>query len=213
MPASAFSRSTESHNQDKVPMATIASRDALRVIELTEQVAAITTLAACQAIELRGPKGGCGGLHAAVRESVPVLAGDRRMDKDIRSIVGLIRDGSPGMSRPDHAVTVSLEIPFHDCDPLFVAWHGRYFQYLEAGRKALLSSFRLDVPDLVKMGYRLYVTDVRCRYLFPLTYDDKVQVSGLARPTLGSLLKIVYVVFNETRGRRAARAHTDPRLH
>jgi histidine ammonia-lyase len=93
MPASAFSRSTESHNQDKVPMATIASRDALRVIELTEQVAAITTLAACQAIELRKPAGGCGGLHAAVRESVPVLAGDRRMDRDIRSIVGLIRDG------------------------------------------------------------------------------------------------------------------------
>jgi hypothetical protein len=24
---------------------------------------------------------------------VPVLAGDRRMDRDIRSIVGLIRDG------------------------------------------------------------------------------------------------------------------------
>jgi histidine ammonia-lyase len=40
MPMSVFSRSTECHNQDKVSMGTIASRDCIRVIELTEQVAA-----------------------------------------------------------------------------------------------------------------------------------------------------------------------------
>jgi hypothetical protein len=42
MPASVFSRSTECHNQDKVSMGTIAARDAMRVLELTEQVAAAT---------------------------------------------------------------------------------------------------------------------------------------------------------------------------
>jgi histidine ammonia-lyase len=91
MPASAFSRSTESHNQDKVPMATIAARDALRIIELTEQVAAMATLAACQAIELRAPAGGCGGLHEEVRRTVPRLGDDRRMDGDIRAVLDLIR--------------------------------------------------------------------------------------------------------------------------
>ena len=40
MPASVFSRSTECHNQDKVSMGTIAARDCLRILELTEQVAA-----------------------------------------------------------------------------------------------------------------------------------------------------------------------------
>ena len=40
MPASVFSRSTECHNQDKVSMGTIAARDCLRVLELTEQVVA-----------------------------------------------------------------------------------------------------------------------------------------------------------------------------
>ncbi len=40
MPASVFSRSTEAHNQDKVSMGTIAARDCLRILELTEQVAA-----------------------------------------------------------------------------------------------------------------------------------------------------------------------------
>jgi len=53
MPASVFSRSTECHNQDKVSMGTIAARDCLRVLQLTEQVAAASLLASIQAIELR----------------------------------------------------------------------------------------------------------------------------------------------------------------
>jgi histidine ammonia-lyase len=53
MPASVFSRSTECHNQDKVSMGTIAARDALRVLELTEQVAAAHVIACGQALRLR----------------------------------------------------------------------------------------------------------------------------------------------------------------
>ncbi|WP_286272177.1 HAL/PAL/TAL family ammonia-lyase [Thalassotalea hakodatensis] len=53
MPASVFSRSTECHNQDKVSMGTIAARDGLRVLQLTEQVLASTLLAAVQGIRIR----------------------------------------------------------------------------------------------------------------------------------------------------------------
>ena len=53
MPASVFSRSTECHNQDKVSMGTIAARDCLRILELTEQVAASLLLATVQSLALR----------------------------------------------------------------------------------------------------------------------------------------------------------------
>jgi histidine ammonia-lyase len=53
MPASVFSRSTESHNQDKVSMGTISSRDCLRVLQLTEQVAAALLIAVYQGVSLR----------------------------------------------------------------------------------------------------------------------------------------------------------------
>jgi len=53
MPASVFSRSTESHNQDKVSMGTIAARDCVRVLELTEQVAVGLLVALRQATALR----------------------------------------------------------------------------------------------------------------------------------------------------------------
>jgi histidine ammonia-lyase len=53
MPASVFSRSTECHNQDKVSMGTIAARDALRILQLVEQVLAATLIAGKQAMALR----------------------------------------------------------------------------------------------------------------------------------------------------------------
>ena len=95
VPASSFSRSTELHNQDKVPMATIAARDLLRVIQLSEQVAAMLTLANCQAMDLRGGYVGApraAGLLRAVRGCVPRLEGDRRMDTDIAAVLDLIRN-------------------------------------------------------------------------------------------------------------------------
>lgn len=92
MPASAFSRSTELHNQDKVPMATMGARDLRRTVELTEQVAAMAVLACCQAYDLRGTlaegcEGNTGALHRSVRAMVPPLEGDRRMDLDIQQVL------------------------------------------------------------------------------------------------------------------------------
>lgn len=98
MPASVFSRSTECHNQDKVSMGTIAARDALRIVELTEQVMAILVLAAAQAVDLRERAGGrCRAastrLRDAVRECAPFVDADRRQDGDIAAILNLLRTG------------------------------------------------------------------------------------------------------------------------
>ncbi|HEX4334303.1 MAG TPA: aromatic amino acid ammonia-lyase [Polyangiaceae bacterium] len=96
LPASVFSRSTESHNQDKVSMGTIAARDLRRILELTENVTAIHLLALCQAIDLRGgPRRGArtAVLHDAVRALVPPLGDDRPMDVDIRQVASALRHG------------------------------------------------------------------------------------------------------------------------
>ena len=96
MPASVFSRSTESHNQDKVSMGSIAARDCLRVIELVEQVAAIVLLAGCQAVDLRGvdeasPRSRA--VHERVRRDIPMVEVDRRQDLDIARVLQVHRAG------------------------------------------------------------------------------------------------------------------------
>jgi histidine ammonia-lyase len=99
MPASVFSRSTECHNQDKVSMGTIAARDCLRVLQLSEQVAAAQTLAVTQAVELRRRAAGRLELASepaafleAVRDEYEFLEEDRPLEQDLRRIVALIQE-------------------------------------------------------------------------------------------------------------------------
>ena len=94
MPAASFSRSTESHNQDKVSMGTIAARDAERVCTLTERVAAIHLLAAAQACDIRQNIHVrpllAGILHNIRQVSDPVIE-DRPLDEDIERMCMVIR--------------------------------------------------------------------------------------------------------------------------
>ena len=99
MPMSVFSRSTECHNQDKVSMGTIASRDCIRVIELTEQVAAAVLLAASQALHFRLERGevdskrldGVRKTLDQVFEHFKPLTCDRQLEGDLRKTLELIR--------------------------------------------------------------------------------------------------------------------------
>lgn len=109
--------------------------------------------------------------------------------------------------RPDHAVSVELEVPFHDCDPLFIAWHGRYLEYMEIGRQALLRAHELDVPHMMALDLRMFVSEVRCRYNAPLTYGERVRVTSWFRPH-PFLVKVVHELWNVTKGRISARAST-----
>jgi len=93
MPAASFSRSTESHNQDKVSMGTIAARDAERICTLTERVLAIHLLAAAQGCEIRG------GLEARpclvdiitrIRSLSRAVLEDRELDEDIERLARAI---------------------------------------------------------------------------------------------------------------------------
>jgi histidine ammonia-lyase/phenylalanine ammonia-lyase len=96
-PATIHSRSTESHNQDKVSMGAIAARDARSIVELAQNIAAIHLLACSQALELRGLER-CSPLTrevvALVRERVPFVERDRYMDEDIATVVEMIQTGA-----------------------------------------------------------------------------------------------------------------------
>jgi histidine ammonia-lyase len=100
MPASVFSRSTECHNQDKVSMGTIAARDCIRVLELTEQVAAAVLMAVTQGLSLRLNSNEVHKetlskelleMQKSVSEVFPFLKEDQPLDTCLRTIVDLIQ--------------------------------------------------------------------------------------------------------------------------
>jgi histidine ammonia-lyase len=98
MPASVFSRSTECHNQDKVSMGTIAARDCLRVLDLTEQVVAGLLITTRQGVWLRcrlnpsvAPQVTLKNMLDALGADIGVIDEDRRLEPDLRLLLERIR--------------------------------------------------------------------------------------------------------------------------
>lgn len=100
MPASVFSRSTECHNQDKVSMGTIAARDCLRVLQLTEQVQAAVLMAAYQGVQLRMAQGELSltnlspnlqAFLAMFGQQFDLVVEDRALEFELRAMVSNIQ--------------------------------------------------------------------------------------------------------------------------
>ena len=99
MPASVFSRSTECHNQDKVSMGTIAARDCLRILELTEQVAAALLITVRQGAWLRcrlnpssAPAPALRQMLDALGADIAVVEEDRALEPDLRLLLQRMRE-------------------------------------------------------------------------------------------------------------------------
>ncbi|NHZ42853.1 HAL/PAL/TAL family ammonia-lyase [Massilia aquatica] len=99
MPASVFSRSTECHNQDKVSMGTIAARDCLRVLDLTEQVVAALLITVRQGMwlrlrvnpEHRAPQALMEMMEKIGLDVAPVVE-DRRLEPELRVLIARLRE-------------------------------------------------------------------------------------------------------------------------
>ncbi len=106
-----------------------------------------------------------------------------------------------------HPASCRLSVPFHDCDPLGVVWHGHYYKYMELVRTKILTALDLDGAELLATGHRFYVIESKCRYAAPLRYRDAVRVDGWIAE-VDPRIAVRYEIHNETTGRRAARGHT-----
>ncbi len=97
-PASVFSRSTEGHNQDKVPMGAIAARELRHIQSLADHMLAISLLACAQATDATGRAdelpAPLKALYCAIRETCPATHEDRRHDELITRTVANFHAGS-----------------------------------------------------------------------------------------------------------------------
>ena len=109
--------------------------------------------------------------------------------------------------RPDHAIRITNRINLHHCDLLGVAWHGRYYEWLEAARTELFISRDLDIPAIRDMGYKMFITESRCRNMAPLSYGDEVEITAWFSEVT-PLIRVAYDLHNVGTGRWSGRAST-----
>jgi acyl-CoA thioester hydrolase len=102
---------------------------------------------------------------------------------------------------------VELSVPFHDVDPMEVAWHGHYVRYLEIARCAALAKIAYDYPDMKAGGHAWPIIDLHLRYPKPLVYGQRF----LVKATLvewENRLKFEYEILDAQSRQRLSTAET-----
>ncbi|WP_115718764.1 acyl-CoA thioesterase [Gallaecimonas mangrovi] len=75
-------------------------------------------------------------------------------------------------------VTVEVQVPFHDLDPMQVAWHGNYLRYFEVARSALLDSFDYNYLEMEASGYVWPIVDLKVKYIRSATLNQHLLVTA-----------------------------------
>jgi acyl-CoA thioester hydrolase len=113
------------------------------------------------------------------------------------------------MNEADYRISaeVEVEVPFQDCDPLGVTWHGNYFRYLETARSALLNRVGYNYAHMTATGFAWPIVDTRLKYLRPTKFSEHIAVSATLVEFLNRM-KIEYVIKNCVTGEPVTRGYT-----
>lgn len=102
---------------------------------------------------------------------------------------------------------VEIEIPFHDCDPMQIVWHGNYARYIEVARCELLRKIDYDYLDMDASGFHWPIVDMRLKYVGSARFGDKIIVKA-DLVEYESRIKIEYVISCAKTEKKLTKGHT-----
>lgn len=102
---------------------------------------------------------------------------------------------------------VIIEVPFHDVDTMNVVWHGHYLKYFEIARCKLLDQFHYNYNQMLASGYAWPVIESHVRYAQGIQYEQKIRIRAILKEW-ENRLKIDYLIFDETTGKRLTKGYT-----
>ncbi|ALS35044.1 acyl-CoA thioester hydrolase [Pseudoalteromonas translucida KMM 520] len=103
--------------------------------------------------------------------------------------------------------SVEIEIPFHDCDPMNVVWHGNYPRYLEVARCELLRIFDYDYLQMKDSGFAWPIVDMQIKYVASAVFTQKIKVAAYLKE-YENRLRIDYVITDAISNKRITKAST-----
>ncbi|MGV3622667.1 MAG: acyl-CoA thioesterase [Archangium sp.] len=107
------------------------------------------------------------------------------------------------MSRWFHEM--EMTVPFFDCDPMQVVWHGHYLKYFEICRQVMLDKLGYGYFAMRESGYLWPVVDVRLKYVRPAVLQQKLTVRAEI-VEYENRLKVEYVITSN--GEKLTRGYT-----
>ena len=101
-----------------------------------------------------------------------------------------------------------IRVRYADTDQMKIVYHGKYLEYFEVGRAALIRSLGLPYSELEKRGILLPVIEAFAKFRKPALYDDLLSVEAIVKELPQATLKIDYQVFREHEEELLAEGYT-----
>lgn len=71
---------------------------------------------------------------------------------------------------------LELKVPFFDCDPLGIVWHGHYIKYFEQARCEVLESIGYNYNQMKESGYAWPIIKVQTKHVKPAKFNQEILV-------------------------------------
>lgn len=93
--------------------------------------------------------------------------------------------------------TTTVRVIYGDTDNMGIAYHANYFRWFEIGRSEMFRSLGLAYRDIEKRGIFLPVSEVGCKFLAPIRYDDLLVIETTLDTAVRGGMKFDYRIFKE----------------
>jgi acyl-CoA thioester hydrolase len=101
-----------------------------------------------------------------------------------------------------------IRVRYADTDQMKVVYHGKYLEYFEVSRAALIRSLGLPYSELEARGIFLPVIEAFAKYRVPARYDELLSVEAIVSELPKATLKIDYKVFRNDEEEILAEGYT-----
>jgi acyl-CoA thioester hydrolase len=101
-----------------------------------------------------------------------------------------------------------IRVRYADTDQMKVVYHGKYLEYFEVGRAALIRSLGLPYSELETRGILLPVIEAYAKYRKPARYDDLLSIEAMVSELPSATMRISYQVFRMNEDEPLAEGYT-----
>ncbi len=91
----------------------------------------------------------------------------------------------------------SIRVRYAETDMMGIVYHSRYFPWFECARTQMLDELGCPYREMEKLGVRLPIIEVSCRYHQPARFDDRITVIAEVHDRPRACIHIHYNVFRE----------------
>ncbi len=97
--------------------------------------------------------------------------------------------------------TTRCRVIYADTDGMGIAYHANYLRWFEIGRNEMFRALGLPYRVIAERGIALPVSEVYCRFLAPVRYDDLLVIETTLDRAVRGGVKFNYRILDDTESR------------